>query len=125
MSELPKISYLFAPLFLGLTFHGLCIKFHWLRVLTHPIDGGRKFRGKEIFGGNKTYRGLVAVGLGTPLGFGIQTFALHGIDALRNLELFEYTGMKIVVLGFAVGVAAMLSELPNSFFKRQLQIAPG
>ena len=28
-------------------------------------------------------------------------------------------------LGFALGAAAMLSELPNSFLKRQLDIAPG
>jgi hypothetical protein len=31
----------------------------------------------------------------------------------------------VAALGFALGVAAMLSELPNSLFKRQLGIDPG
>ena len=33
--------------------------------------------------------------------------------------------VSLAALGFALGAAAMLSELPNSFFKRQLDIAPG
>jgi CDP-2,3-bis-(O-geranylgeranyl)-sn-glycerol synthase len=33
--------------------------------------------------------------------------------------------LRLVLFGCILGTAAMLSELPNSFFKRQLGIAPG
>jgi hypothetical protein len=39
--------------------------------------------------------------------------------------LFDYAFFKSVAVGLAVGVAAMLSELPNSFIKRRFEIAPG
>jgi CDP-2,3-bis-(O-geranylgeranyl)-sn-glycerol synthase len=41
------------------------------------------------------------------------------------MELFEYSLPKAIMIGFAVGIAAMLSELPNSFIKRQYGVAPG
>lgn len=125
MKEFLALAYLFSPLLLGLALHGFCIKFNSLAFLCHPIDRGRKFRGKRIFGDNKTYRGVVVVGLGTAIGFGLQSLVLHRIASIRGIELFDYTLFKSVTLGGAVGVAAMLSELPNSFIKRRFEIAPG
>ena len=125
MREFVAVSYLFSPLLLGLTAHGVCIKFNWLTPLSRPIDRGRKFLGRRIFGANKTYRGVVAVGLGTALGFLLQAALLHRFPLFRGIELFDYTTRKALWLGFAVGAAAMLSELPNSFIKRRLGISPG
>jgi hypothetical protein len=39
--------------------------------------------------------------------------------------LLPYASPLSVGLGFALGAAAMLAELPNSALKRQLGIAPG
>jgi len=125
MREFCTLAYLFSPLLVGLTLHGFCIKFNSLTFLCHPIDRGRNFNGKRLFGDNKTYRGIVVVGLGTSIGFGLQALLLHQIASIRSIELFDYTFSKAVALGLAVGVAAMLSELPNSFIKRRLEIAPG
>ena len=125
MREFYVIAYLFFPLLVGLALHGFCIKYDALAFLCRPIDRGRKFRGKQIFGDNKTYRGVVVVSLGTVLGFGLQSLLLHRIASVRSVELFDYAFFKSVALGGAVGVAAMLSELPNSFIKRQFEIAPG
>jgi len=125
MREFLAIAYLFSPLLLGLTLHGFCIKFDILAFLCQPLDRGHKFRGKRIFGDNKTYRGIVVVGLGTAIGFGLQSLLLHRIASIRGIELFNYSFFKAVALGLAVGVAAMLSELPNSFIKRRFEIAPG
>jgi len=125
MREFLSVAYLFFPLLIGLITHGFCIKFNGLAVLCHPLDRGRKFQGKRIFGDNKTYRGLVAVSLGTVIGFALQALVLHRIAWIRSLELFDYSFFKSVALGLAVGVAAMLSELPNSFIKRRFEIAPG
>jgi hypothetical protein len=125
MKEFLALAYLFFPLLVGLALHGFCIKYDTLAFLCRPIDRGRSFRGKRIFGENKTYRGVVIVGLGTAVGFGLQSLLLHRIASIRGIELFDYAFFKSVALGLAVGVAAMLSELPNSFIKRRFQIAPG
>ena len=125
MREFYVIAYLFFPLLVGLALHGFCIKYDALAFLCRPIDRGRKFRGKRIFGDNKTYRGVVVVSLGTVIGFGLQSLLLHRIASVRSVELFDYAFFKSVALGVAVGVAAMLSELPNSFIKRRFEIAPG
>jgi CDP-archaeol synthase len=121
MGELALVASLFGPLFIGLIFHGLCIKFGWLRALAVPIDSGVLFRNRPLFGANKTYRGVLAVALGSAAGYSVQSLAPElQAPVFRALPLFS-----IVSLGFAFGTAAMLSELLNSFLKRQLDIAPG
>lgn len=124
MDEFVKVSYLIAPLIVGLILHGLAIKFGWFKRLARPLDRGATFRGKRLFGDNKTYRGIVAVALGTAVGFGIQTI-LHRSAGPRHIEMMDYRFPAALLLGLAVGATAMLSELPNSFIKRQLNVAPG
>src|SRR5262245_7614034 len=124
MDEFLKISYTLSPLLVGLAFHGLCIRFGWLAWLARPIDAGATLRDRPLFGPNKTYRGVIAVALGTAAGVGLQTL-LHHIGFARTVELLNYTNPAVVALGFALGAGAMLSELPNSVLKRQLGIASG
>jgi CDP-archaeol synthase len=125
IKEFLILAYLFFPLLVGLALHGLCIKYNVFPFLRRPIDRGRSFRGKRVFGDNKTYRGVVVVSLGTAVGFGLQSLILHRFASIRSIELFDYAFFKSVALGAAVGLAAMLSELPNSFIKRRFEIAPG
>lgn len=125
MGEFWQVSYLFAPLLLGLIAHGICIKFGWLSFLFRPVDGGAEFRGKRVFGANKTWRGVIAMALGTALGFVIQAIWLHNYESVARLELFDYSLPKALVVGSLVGVAVSLSELPNSFIKRRIGVAPG
>src|SRR4029453_11606840 len=49
MTELALVASLFGPLFVGLVFHGLCIKFGWLRLLAVPIGGRVGFWGGPLF----------------------------------------------------------------------------
>ena len=125
MDEILGVAYLFLPLFGGAVFHGFCIKFGWLSSFTSPIDGGRTWRDRPIFGANKTFRGLVAVALGAALVLGLQEDVLHQISAVRQVELFDYSVVNGWLLGLAVGASAMLAELPNSFLKRRLCIPSG
>jgi len=125
MREFWQVSYLFAPVLLGLTTHGICIKFGWLSFLHHPVDGGAEFRGKRVFGVNKTWRGIAAMALGTSLGSAIQAVWLHNYESVRALELFDYSLPNALLVGLLMGLACGLSELPNSLIKRQLDIAPG
>ena len=101
MREFWQISYLFAPLLLGLTAHGVCIRFGWLRFLYHAVDGGARMGGRPVFGANKTYRGIAAMSLGTGLGFALQALWLHNYESVRWLELFEYTPAKAIIIGYA------------------------
>src|SRR5262245_37798102 len=124
MDEFLNVSYTLSPLLVGLAFHGLCIKFGWLGWLARPIDAGATLRGRRLLGANKTYRGVLAVALGTSAGVGLQ-MVLHRAGVARAAELLPYTNPWVIGLGFAIGAAAMLAELPNSLLKRQLGIAPG
>jgi hypothetical protein len=119
--DLATVASLFSPLFLGLVFHGICIKLDWLRFAARPIDFGSRLRGRPLLGANKTYRGVLAVGVGSALGYCMQGVA----PALQPQVWHELSFAVLGVVGFVIGVAAMLSELPNSFLKRQLDIVPG
>ena len=77
MSELTLVASLFGPLFVGLIFHGLCIKFGWLRSLAVPIDRGALFRGRALFGANKTCRGVIVVALGSAAGYSLERLILE------------------------------------------------
>ena len=125
MDEILGVAYLFLPLLGGAVSHGLCIKFDWLSLLKCPIDWGRTLQGRPIFGPNKTFRGIVAVALGSALVLGLQQDVLHRLSALRQIELFDYSAVNGWLLGLALGAAAMLAELPNSFLKRRLGIPSG
>ena len=87
-----------------------------------PIDGGRLFRGQRTFGDNKTWRGFVVMVPAT--GF---AFLLLGV--LRRQEpsetLWPITLWQYGLLGCWSGLGFMVAELPNSFLKRQLKVAPG
>ena len=92
------------------------------RRFNRPLDGGRRFRGQRIFGDNKTYRGFVVMVPGAGVAFlvlGLLTRQAAG-SALWPIELWQFG-----LLGCWAGFGFMLAELPNSFFKRQLQVAPG
>jgi hypothetical protein len=124
LHEFAEISYLISPLIVGLAFHGCCIKFGLLSKLARPIDHGKMLNNKPLFGSNKTYRGVVAVALGTAAGFGIQMI-LHSQNLLPDYELIPHKSFASILIGFGMGAAAMLAELPNSLLKRQLGIEPG
>jgi CDP-2,3-bis-(O-geranylgeranyl)-sn-glycerol synthase len=94
----------------------------WLAALARPVDRGATFRGKRLFGPNKTYRGIAAVGFGTALGF----LVVDGLGGYaRGGEGLPHGSAGLFLVGLAVGTASMLAELPNSFVKRQLEIPAG
>jgi CDP-archaeol synthase len=122
-SEISQGALLATPLFVGLVVHGLVMKLRLLPRLAVPIDRGASFRGRRLFGENKTYRGVLAMAVGTGVGFLILGQAVGG-GRLRHLTLLP-TGAWALGLGLAVGAVAMLAELPNSLIKRQLDLPPG
>ena len=95
-----------------------------LESLRVPLDAGLRFRGRRLFGANKTLRGLVvmvpASGL-TCLALGVVLTAVT--PAAEHLWDLSPAGYSL--LGLVGGLGFMLGELPNSFVKRQLDVAPG
>ena len=93
-----------------------------------PIDRGKTLNGKRIFGDNKTYIGFVSMIFFCTIFqvlFGIlcNVFNLNQYNDLYNVR--ENTIILNLIFGFLTGFVYMISELPNSFIKRRLDIKPG
>lgn len=89
-----------------------------------PIDFGRRWKGKEILGSHKTYRGLVCGSVVGMLIFYLQQMIYKFYPAFRSLSLFDYTNIN-TLFGAWIGFCALSGDLIKSFFKRRLDIAPG
>lgn len=89
-----------------------------------PLDLGRTFRGKRIFGPNKTLRGFVVMIPATTLSFFLLGLAVS-YDPDTSSRLWPIRPWAFAILGLLAGMGFMLGELPNSFLKRQLDVQPG
>jgi hypothetical protein len=113
-----------SPLLLAALGHGVCLKYDLLRFLVKPLDFRASFRGKRLFGENKTWRGLVIQIVLCTLGGAIQGWLQEGGFIPPWLPFFNYTE-RGPLIGLLLGLGMTLGELPNSFLKRQLDIPPG
>lgn len=125
LRELLGTAWLLLPLLGGAAVHGACMKYGWLAGLARPMDGGRRFRGRPLFGRSKTFRGPVTVAAGSAAVLAVQGEVLHRLGPFAAIELVDYGALPVVWLGALAGAAAELAELPNSFVKRRLGIEPG
>lgn len=116
-----QAAYLFAPLVVASMLSGVVLRFDLWRPLRRPIDGGRRWRGRRVFGDSKTWRGVVVAVVGCVAAVGVQAWIADDVGALA---LVDYRALSTVPFAIAMGAGAMLGELPNSFTKRQLGIAP-
>ena len=119
-----KTIYLAFPLVVGGLLQSLVLRFGLLPRLAVPLDFGGKFRGKRLFGDNKTLRGLLVMVLGAVVGMEAQSI-VYSFGLFRRISLFDYAKVNPVWAGAAFGLGFILGELPNSFLKRQCGIAPG
>ncbi len=102
----------------------------WLRTelsrrFTMPLDGGRCFRGKRIFGDNKTPRGFIVMVPAAALAFAGLYLLLTTLQPAWTDGVWALTGLQFFALGGIASFGFMLGEIPNSFLKRQLGVPPG
>jgi CDP-diglyceride synthetase len=95
------------------------------RRFSVAIDGGRRFRGRRVFGDNKMVRGFVVMTPAAGLSFWTLAVLLDALSPALRASLWPLSNGQLALLGTWAGLGFMLGELPNSFVKRQLDIAPG
>jgi CDP-diglyceride synthetase len=101
------------------------VKSKFLQSLSKPVDGGLVLGdGKRLFGANKTWKGVIGMIVFTT----ICTIVLNifpeqsaAFRSGRSLNDISYEGLY----GASLGLVYTLFELPNSFIKRRIDIAPG
>jgi len=102
----------------------------WLRTavsqrLAIPLDGGARIRGRRVFGDNKTVRGFAVMIPAASMAFIVLATLLRRMAPDLAGGLWPLTLGEMAALGAWAALGFMLGELPNSFVKRQLDIAPG
>jgi hypothetical protein len=96
----------------------------WSRRLAIPLDGGHTFRGRRVFGSNKTLRGFVVLVPACAASFALTAMLMGGSNP-ESIGLWPLSSRAYAALGGWAGLGFMLGELPNSFLKRQLDVEPG
>jgi hypothetical protein len=91
------------------------------KALEVPLDFGATIGGRRLFGDNKTWRGAVFMVLGPAL----AALLLTRWPAYRDALPDDVADAPPLLWGALVGLGVVVGELPNSFLKRRLDIAPG
>jgi hypothetical protein len=94
--------------------HAPVLRWNLILALSCPISRRR-------FGENKTWRGALVMTAGTVA----ATLALHRLPNYRRRLPQPVAQASPFLLGTLLGSACWLGELPNSYLKRRLGIAPG
>jgi CDP-2,3-bis-(O-geranylgeranyl)-sn-glycerol synthase len=106
--------YLFMPAYFA---NMAPVIFRKVRFMDAPMDLGKKWNGKPIFGSHKTFRGLF---------FGILLAMIIAYVQFRfplGSPLLDYSLWPAI--GILMGFGAILGDSVESFFKRRVGIKPG
>lgn len=114
-----------SPVIFAALIHGIVMKYEMMMFLKKPMDHGIKFRGKPLFGANKTWRGLIISTIGTIIFAYFHAWLYKNFPASQQFHVVNYDVVNPLFIGLALGIGMILGELPNSFLKRQLGIGAG
>ncbi|OGC37778.1 hypothetical protein A2V54_00485 [candidate division WWE3 bacterium RBG_19FT_COMBO_53_11] len=76
-----------------------------INLWNYPVDFGKTWKGKRIFGDHKTWRGIIS-----------------GIVVAALLSFFQGRGTWV---GIILGGGTLAGDLGGSFAKRRMSISPG
>jgi CDP-diglyceride synthetase len=113
--------WVFLPVLGGALAHAPVLALDLLKPLKRPLDGGARFRGRRLFGDNKTWRGAIVIVIGVL----VATLLLSTWDWWWSRVPGDLKEAGPLLYGLLLGLGVVVGELPNSFLKRQLDIAPG
>lgn len=118
-------GFLFAAFVLAGAAHVLWLRSQLSAPFAVPLDGGKTFRDRRLFGANKTWRGFMVMVPAVGVAFVLLRGLLGWVDERLTDALWPLSSGQYFWLGCWVGLGFMAAELPNSFVKRQLDIPPG
>jgi hypothetical protein len=107
-------AWVFVPVLGAPLLHAPVLRWNLFASLARPIS-------RRAFGANKTWRGALFMTAG-PLA---ATVVAHRVPAYRRHLPPQVAAADPRVVGARLGLALWTGELPNSFIKRRLGIAPG
>ena len=117
----PAAGWVFLPAAGALLLHAPVLRFGLLERLRRPIDGGLELVGRRLMGDNKTWRGAVVMFAGAAG----TTVALSRASWFRHRLPAGLARAPAPAYGALLGLAVVAGELPTSFVKRRLGVAPG
>lgn len=106
----------------------LVAKASWkpLRNWTTPIDLGKTYRGKRIFGEHKTWRGLVTGMIVATVVLAVQQYIFRRNPQIQDwIGGFDFGQLPTLIVGPLLGLGALGGDAIKSFFKRQRNTPPG
>lgn len=130
MSALLEVLLLITPVVLAGISNMLYMDLPVHEKLRVPMDGGRRWRdGGRLFGDNKTWKGFFGMIVFTALWLGLFEAMADASDPIGAVAPFPFEEWRFPwngwVFGAWWGLGYVLFELPNSFVKRRVGIAPG
>ncbi|HEY2602097.1 MAG TPA: CDP-archaeol synthase [Thermoleophilaceae bacterium] len=116
-----SVLWVLVPVLGAPVLHAPVLTFDLLKGLKRPLDRGATVGGVRLFGDNKTWRGAIVMLTGVVAAtvlLSLWPWYWHKLpDELQDAGPWLY--------GVLLGLGVVLGELPNSFLKRRLGIAPG
>ncbi len=98
----------------------------FIKNFNFPMDFGKSFRGKRVFGDHKTIRGLIVGIIFATITLWLQQIAVQNVGWLGDwTSHVNYESMNTWILGPLFALGALLGDAIESFFKRQVGIKPG
>jgi CDP-2,3-bis-(O-geranylgeranyl)-sn-glycerol synthase len=94
----------------------LATRIPWIRRFNNPMDFGKHYKGKRVFGPNKTWRGFI---FGTVMG-GVTSLLISYFFIPNSADAW-YT----FLVGASLGAGALTGDALESFFKRQRGVPAG
>jgi len=116
MSGLWEIFWFFLPAGVANMAPVFANKIPLLNRWNTPLDFGKTYKGKRIFGDHKTWRGVI---------FGTLAAGLFGLFQYRVIASSPESTGFIFTATAAMGLGALIGDAVKSFFKRRRGIASG
>lgn len=97
-----------------------------LKKYDAPIDGGKKWQGRELLGPHKTWRGIGAGIIVSTAVLQLQVWLVEHAEWAQNIAgEVQYGSLPVLLLGPMFAIGALGGDAIESFFKRQLNIKSG
>jgi CDP-2,3-bis-(O-geranylgeranyl)-sn-glycerol synthase len=97
----------------------------YIKRWNSPIDGGKQFRGKDILGPHKTWRGFASGFIAASLVVVVQQAIVATIHWESLASEMAYLDLPLIVLAGLFTLGALGGDAAESFLKRQSGISSG